>query len=224
MRPTLQYILDKFDYYNHLCFDGQLKRPPIRLNTRYGSMGLTQGRWNVASDGTTSWTDLSIEISVRRDLPEMEYIDTLVHEMIHYYILSNNLQDDSPHGKLFHRKMEEITRRHGIRITLAFDPSEEEMVKTVTRYRYVCVAEMDDGHTAFAVVARNKVFEFWQLIPRIKGVKEVRWYASNRQVFEKFPVAVSPWLMMIDADKMHHYLTGAQELENTGTMVKVVGT
>lgn len=224
MRPTLQYILDKFDYYNHLCFDGQLQRPPIRLNTRYGSMGLTRGKRQIGPDGSTFWTDLSIEISVRRDLPEIEYIDTLVHEMIHYYIFSNNLQDDSPHGTLFRQKMEEITRRHGIRITLAFDPSEEEMVKTVTRYRYVCVAEMDDDRTAFAVVARSKVFEFWQLIPRIKGVRVVHWYASNRQIFEKFPVAVSPWLMMIDADKMHHYLTGAQELENTGTEVKVVGT
>ncbi len=223
MRPTLQYILDKFDYYNRLCFAGQLKRPPIRLNTRYASMGLTKGRRINAPDGKSYWTDLSIEISIRRDLPEIEYIDTLVHEMIHYYILSNNLHDDSPHGSLFHQKMEEITRKHGIRITIAFDPSEEEMVKSITRYRYVCVAEMDDGHMAFAVVARSKVFEFWPLMSRIKGVKEVHWYASNRQIFEIFPVAVSPRLMIIEADKIHHYLTGAQELENTGSVIRPIG-
>ena len=113
MRPTLQYIIEKFDYYNKLCFSGQLQRPPIRLNTRYSTMGITKGKQRIDSNGLPYWSDLSIEISVRRDLPEYEYIDTLVHEMIHYYIFSNNLVDDSPHGTLFRRKMDEITQKYG---------------------------------------------------------------------------------------------------------------
>ncbi len=221
MRPTLQYILEKFDYYNKLCFDGRLQRPPIRLNTRYSSMGITKGERRTGADGKPYFTNLCIEISVRCDLPEYEYIDTLIHEMIHYYILSNGLVDDSPHGTLFHEKMEEITRKHGIRITIAFDPTEEEMVNTITRYRYVCVAEHNDGHMLFAVVARNKLFQFWESIPRMEGIIEVRWYVSNRQIFEQFPVAVSPRLMYVDADKIHHYLTGALQLENTGDTIRV---
>lgn len=221
MRPTLEYIIDRFDYYNQLCFDGALKRPPIRLNTRYATMGTTRGELRLGLDGKTNWTNITIEISARRDLPEYEYTDTLVHEMIHYYIMSNNLEDDSPHGTLFHRKMDEISQRYGIRITIAFDPSEEEMVNTRTRNRFVCTAESDDGHMLFAVIARNKMFQFWDLIHRIKGISNVRWYVSNRQIFENFPVAVSPNLMYIDADKLHHYLTGAKELENTGTLIRV---
>ena len=221
MRPTLQYIIEMFDYYNKLCFGGQLQRPPIRLNTRYSTMGITKGKQRIDSNGLPYWSDLSIEISVRRDLPEYEYIDTLVHEMIHYYIFSNNLVDDSPHGTLFRRKMDEITQKYGIRITITFDPTEEEMIKTTTRYRYICVAEMKDGRVLFAVVAKNKLFQFWESIPRMESVSEVHWYASNRQIFEKFPVAVSPRLMYIDADKIHHYLTGALELENTGDTIRV---
>lgn len=221
MRPTLQYIIEKFDYFNKLCFDGQLQRPPIRLNTRYATMGMTRGEQRIDTNGHSYWTNLCIEISVRRDLPEYEYVDTLVHEMIHYYILSNNLVDDSPHGILFHKKMDEIIKKNGIRVTIAFDPTEEEMVNAITRYRYVCVVELNDGHTLFAVVARSKIFEFWELIPKIQGVEEVHWYVSNRQIFEKFPVAVSPKLMYVDADKIHHYLTGAVELENTGKTIRV---
>ena len=224
MKPTLQYIIEKFDYYNKLCFDGLLQRPPIRLNTRYSTMGITKGKQGIDANGLPCWSNLSIEISIRRDLPEYEYTDTLLHEMIHYYILSNNLVDDSPHGTLFHRKMDEIIQKYGIRITIAFDPTEEEMIKTITRYRYVCVVEMTDGHILFAVVARNKIFQFWESIPQMEGVCEVHWYASNRQIFEIFPVAVSPRLMYVDADKIHHYLTGALELENKGNTIRVKGT
>ena len=84
MRPTLDYIIEKFDYYNQLCFDGKLQRPPIFLNTRYSTMGQTGGMGEIDKDGKLHWSELRIEISVRRDLPEYEYIDTLVHEMIHY--------------------------------------------------------------------------------------------------------------------------------------------
>lgn len=223
MRPTLQYFIEKFEFYNQLCFGGKLTIPPIRLNTRKAIMGVTKGQCHIDERGNGHWENISIEISVRMDLPEYEYIDTLVHEMIHYYIMSNNMTDDSPHGSLFRAKMEEITRKHGIRITIAFEPSEEELVKTKTRYRYVCVAEDVDGQMYFAVVARNKVFDFWEMLPQIERMKEVHWYLSDRAIFDKFPVAVSPRLMLIDADKIHHYLTGAMELENTGDVIKVKG-
>ena len=43
MRPTLDYIVERFDYFNQLCFGGELQRPPIKLNTRYATMGYTSG-------------------------------------------------------------------------------------------------------------------------------------------------------------------------------------
>lgn len=221
MRPTLDYITERFDYFNRLCFGGQLRRPPIKLNTRHASMGLTRGRLTTDEDGKSHWEDLRIEISVRHDLPEYEYTDTLVHEMIHYHIMSADLEDDSPHGTLFRQKMEEISRQHGIRITISFDPSEEQMVGTRTRWRYVCTAEATDGHMLVAVVARNKVGLFWNIIPKIEGVSNVRWYASDRQIFEKYPVAVSPRLFCIDADRLHHYLIGAVELENSNGTIRI---
>ncbi|MBO4550403.1 MAG: SprT-like domain-containing protein, partial [Bacteroidaceae bacterium] len=209
---TLDYITERFDFFNRLCFDGKLQRPPITLNTRYSQMGATKCKVVLDKDGKPYNTDFSMEISIRRDLPEEEFTDTLLHEMIHYYIIYNNLQDDSVHGTLFRQKMDEITTKYGIRITISFDPSDEEMVNTRTRNRYVCTAESDDGKMLFAVVARNKVPQLWDAIPKMQGVTNVRWYVSDRQIFEKFPVIVSPRLFHIDADKLHHYLTGAEEL------------
>lgn len=221
MRPTLQQVKEKFDFYNKLCFDGKLPTPPIKLNMRYEEMGVTKAHAVYHEDGSITYENLSIEISVRRDLPEIEYIDTLVHEMIHYYIFVNNLQDTSTHGKIFRAKMKEITDKYGIRITIAFDPKEEELIETKSdRYRYICVLDFDDERLGVAVVARGKIFEFWKLFPQLNHIREVKWYASNRAIFELFPTTVSPSYTNIDADKLQHYLTGAVELENTGKVIR----
>lgn len=221
MRPSLEYIKEKFEYYNKLCFDGKLPMPPIKLNLRYGQMGVTKCKIIEGPDGTSQCQDISIEISVRQDLPEEEYIDTILHEMIHYYIAYNNIKDDSSHGVFFKQKMYEIMNAHGIRITLAFNPSEEYLVNSITRLRYVCITEFKDGRMGLAVVAKNKIFQLWEQMPYLDGVKKVRWYVSNRAIFGEFPVMVMPKVVIVDSDKIHHYLSGARELENNGKTIKV---
>lgn len=221
MRPSLDYIKRKFEYYNRLCFEGKLPMPHVKLNMRYTAMGITRFRTVVEQDGRYSNTDFSIEISIRRDLPEEECIDTLVHEMIHYFIAYNNIEDNSPHGTVFQQKMHEIINTYGIRITIAFDPSDEYLVNLTTRFRYVCVVDFEDGRMGLAVVAKNRLFQLWQQMQDIDGVKSVSWYISNRAIFGKYPVAVSPAVVIEDADKIHHYLTGAKELINDGATIKI---
>lgn len=221
MRPTLGYINERFDYFNRLCFEGKLKHPVITLSTRYASMGRTITEYRYLENGKKIPESIRIEISVRRDLPEYEYTDTLLHEMVHYYIISNNLEDDSPHGSIFRQKMEEITEKSGFRITIAFEPSEEEMIKTITRPRYVCTAESQEGDMLIAVVARNKIFQLWDCFSNMPDICNIHWYVSDRQIFEIFPVAVSPRLIKIDAHRLHHFLTGAKELTNNGTTISI---
>lgn len=221
MRPTLQYIREKFEYFNNLCFDGALVMPPIRLTSRYATMGCT--KYSIIKDhaGNLQYNNFSIEISIRRDLPEDEYIDTIVHEMIHYYILGNNLKDTSPHGVLFKAKMNEIKVKYGIRITIAFDPSDEEMVKAISRPRYVCIIDFKDERTGVAVVAKNKVFHYWDAIVKSENVRSVKWYISNRAIFEKFHTYVSLGCNIVNADKVQHYLTGALELERINDRIRI---
>ena len=117
--------------------------------------------------------------------------------------------------------MNHIMNTYGIKVTIAFDPTDEYLVNSITRTRYICVSEFEDGRMGLAVVAKNKIFQFWNLIPQITGIKDVRWYVSNRAIFQKFPVMVSPNLTIIDSDKIHHYLTGAKELINNGTTITI---
>ncbi len=220
MRATLDYVREKFDYYNQLCFEGKLPRPEFAINSRYQSLGLTCTEWKQEADGTKKEC-FRIEISNRMDLPEVEYIDTIVHEMIHYYIEYNHIKDDSPHGLVFHAKMKELTEQYGIQITVNFTEDEEAAIaRKLDKYQYVCVLEMEDGTYCSAVVIRNKVFEWWKKCSELQGVREAKWYISNRAIFEHFPVRVNPYFVSVEANKMHHYLTGAVELENTGTTIK----
>jgi predicted SprT family Zn-dependent metalloprotease len=223
MRPTLQYIEEKFEYFNNLCFGGILTMPPIRLTLRYATMGCTKFDTNIDKNGNITNSNFSIEISIRKDLPEEEYIDTIIHEMIHYYIFSNNLHDTSLHGDLFKAKMNEIMEKFGIRVSIAFNPSDEDLVKERSHPHYVCVIDFADNTLGMAVVAKNKLFSFWDAISEQDKVRDVKWFISDRAIFRKFPTQVSLGCLIIDADKVHHYLTGALELERVNNIIRVKG-
>ncbi|MDE6670391.1 MAG: SprT-like domain-containing protein [Muribaculaceae bacterium] len=218
MRPTLEYLYTKFDYFNKLCFYGQLQRPIIQLSTRKGALGRTCCETDRDSGKKTVW----IEISVRQNLPEEEYIDTLLHEMIHYYIQTNNLRDDAAHGSLFKAEMNRITATYGLRITIEYAPSEEELVNTISRWRYVCIATFNDGHKAVAVVAKNKLFYFWEVISSLPDLSVAEWYISDRAIFEQYPLSSHLRLFPIESVKIPLYLTGAKPLKKVGNIIQVV--
>ena len=222
MVPSLKYVEEKFDYYNKLCFGGQLHRPPIRLNTRHGSLGITKCKMMRLNDGSIHYTDFSIEISVREDLPEEEYIDTIVHEMIHYYILSNDIQDDSKHGSIFQKIMHELSQKYGIRITIAYEPSDEELIHKIgSRWRYICVVAFKNGTFGIIVVAKTKLFEMWNAAYNSSDFISVKWYVSNRCIFSVFPVSVSLNPVRLERRRILSYLIGAYELERNGNCISV---
>lgn len=221
MRPTQEYLNERFAYYNRLCFGGLLPVVPLQLNTRFSQMGVT--RWHTVRqpDGSSVATDVSIEISVRHDRTAEDYDNTLVHEMIHLYILANRLDDDSPHGRLFRAKQAELNSRYGLHITTCLTPSVEELIAGHSRTRYVCTAELTDGRSALAVVARGKVWELWDAISKLPGVESVTWYVSDRSIFATFPTVIEPDLLIIDDGTLRHYLTGARQLQRLGNTIRL---
>ena len=144
--------------------------------------------------------------------------------MIHYYIELNNIQDDSPHGTKFRSIMKDISEKYGIRITIEYNEDEEALIARQTDgNRYVCVIENKDGTTSIGVVIRDKVFQYWELLQQHPDVSQVKWYISNRAIFEHFPARIKPVFVKLDAAKIQYFLFGALELENTGTVIKPIG-
>lgn len=220
MLPTIKFIQERFDYFNALCFDGKLPKPRIGLNNRATSAGLTHYKKKKDIFGKTKFYDIWIEISTRLDLPQEEFDKTIVHEMIHYYILHNHLQDDSPHGRIFRTKMKELNDKFGLGIGIKFNAPDELMINTITTTRYIFVGELKDDGIGMTVVSRTRIFELWDFFAKCDLFVRRRWYASNRAIFQKYPAAQKPKFYRIEADKMQEYLTGAVELERKGNVIQ----
>ena len=218
MRPTISYIRDTFAKYNDLAFGGSLPEPPFFL-VASKTFGRTCG-WERRMPDGSSVRGASIKISLRYVMPEEEYIDTIVHEMIHYYIWMNRLQDDGSHGHLFLSMMNDISRKCGIRISVAGEITEEMLLQEPARLRYICVAVFENGQVAMSVVPRGKLFQLWDAFDSVKEISSVTWYASSDPFFGQFPTTVSPRLLGIDGGALFPHLESAVDLENTGHTIR----
>lgn len=222
MKPTIYDIINLYEKYNKLIFNNQLPRPTLLLSDRKRGVGLTKCKTMVNPDGKKRNYDFSISISTYWDLPEEEYIDTLVHEMIHYYIAYHNIEDNAMHGKVFMKMMNEITLKHGIKISVNFTPTEEIISsgKGRERLHYICVAEGEKEDHYLIVAAKNKLSDLQEQIPKIPGLKNIKWYTTKDPFFDEQPIAVSPSMREIDRELLNRHLKSANIIENQEDLKK----
>ena len=211
MKPDLIYFQEKIDHYNKMCFGNRLPKIPIVLNSRKIRIGAYRRVDQRDGEGNVS-TMRCFEFSIRYDLPEEEFIDTIVHEMIHYYIDFMQLKDDGIHGSIFMKLKNEISEKYNIKITVEYEPDVEELINQLSHTRYIWMAELTNDEVAFAVVAKNRIRYINEILLNSGRFDNVRWFASNRNIFSTFPTNVNPRYHIISAEKLRHYLTGAEEI------------
>ena len=93
--------------------------------------------------------------------------NVVVHEMIHYYIHYNNIQDTSAHGAVFRKMMNDINTRFKRHITISDRsalPGAE--INQQTKLYLVCVASLKSGETGVAVCVCSRAFEIYDELPR----------------------------------------------------------
>ena len=74
-------------------------------------------------------TDFILRINTRADLPEELVEDTILHEMIHYFIAVNQLHDTRTHGQIFRREMKRINEMGGRHISISYRPNSEQLAQ-----------------------------------------------------------------------------------------------
>jgi predicted SprT family Zn-dependent metalloprotease len=128
VKPSLEYIQAHFDAYNQQYFGGSLPTLPIKLSHARGFLGkVTFVKRRTWLFGPYKNEKFVLRINVGIDLPEEVVQDTILHEMIHYYIAVNQIRDTSAHGKLFRAEMARINKegnRH-IRISYRLQPEQK---------------------------------------------------------------------------------------------------
>lgn len=201
MKATLEYIEKRFEEYNALYFGGSLPPVSIKLSHAKGFLGkLSYQRCKDGLFGRYRNEGFVLRINVRIDLPEELLEDTILHEMIHYYIAVNQFVDSSSHGKIFRQEMERINREGGRHITLSHKLNEEQQSQAhVHKSRVVAVVHFTDARTGIKVVpSQQRHILYWhQTSQRRFPIRSIEWYYTNDEYFAKYPSSVAMKIFLV---------------------------
>ena len=221
MLPTLPYIQDKFKEYNRLFFKNKLPLLPIQIGHAKSSLGGVHFRKKRNLSGKMEFSDFRMTISDRFDLPEEEVQDTLIHEMIHYYILYHQVVDTAPHGQAFQQIMNAINQAYGRHITVSHRMTSETADKDMRiKAHCICVSELNDGRIGVTLAAKTRVFDLWKQLPQCFPIKSMRWYGSTDPYFNRFRTALKPKMYLVDEAELREHIDKAIELENDGRTIR----
>ena len=130
----------------------------------------------------------------------------LIHEMIHYYIFSNQLQDNGPHGDLFKKMMRNINVKFNRNTEI------DEKNDTEKRQHLICIIRLRGNSWGVTVASKAKLFYLWDELPKCPKVLECKWYVSNDPFFNRFPRAKSVNIYAISRQDMEEHTKNAKPL------------
>lgn len=192
MRATLTCISSKFNEFNETIFGGTLPSVTIRISDSLGKLGSfeypvrrVRGVYRPTTERPLD--RCCIRISSRLDMPENQLEDVLIHEMIHYKIWFDRLEDASAHGPVFRKMMNDINRRFNRNISVRGNVT-GELSDSDTRVKnhYIAVTEWKDGTVGMSPVCRTWIFDIHARFSALKEMIGLRWYWSQDPYFNRF--------------------------------------
>ncbi len=219
-----------FDRFNSLIFGGELKPVPIvpsRARTFLAAVKFERKR-NLFGKVTYSNVRMVVSGQILTLKTEQEVEDVIIHEMIHYYILSKEWKDDAPHGTVFRRMMDEINLKFARNISVSHKLGKEETAKKQEERRnrirkhVFCVARFRDGQIGIIVVAEARIFDFWESVKSIRDMKEYAWYMSTDIFFNRYPHSKTLKFYVITQVEIDEHVNNAVRLERCGDEIRAV--
>ena len=227
MNPTVEYIREHFDLYNRQMFGGTLPVPPIHLTNARTYMGQMTCKKRVGLFGKKHLTDFALRISRRFDFSEQELQDTLIHEMIHYNIGYNQIQDTSAHGTTFRQMMNDINARFGRHITVSHRSSREERLRLIgdrPTPRIFAVVMLADGCHYIKVVPRIRqhVLTMHRRLKSSPQVMSIAWYYAVDPYFALFPSSMGSRLQRLNMQEALPHINAATAFNCDGRTMDVM--
>lgn len=192
MRANINFVIEKFKEFNSLCFDDSLPQIELRIGVARRALGSFRYPVRYSPMKKRGNGECCITISNRFDMPQREIEDTIIHEMIHYWIWLQRLDNEPTHGPAFRAKMKEINSRFCRRITIKH-PSVEEISNSdvAIRHHYICVTHWKDGSLGVTIIARTRIFQLHRSWLSDRRIERIEWFWSNDPWFNRFPTARS---------------------------------
>lgn len=220
MLATQQYVKDKFKEFNDLIFGGKLSMPSICMSNARTFLGACTFKRKRNWMGRTVLYDFKLKISKCADLPEHELEDTIIHEMIHYYIGVNQIKDSSAHGVVFRQLMVDINRKYGRHITISHKATKEERERTTDqreKWHVVALVQMKNGKMGIKVLPRTKtsIAKYYNGVMGSGEVAEVRLFVCKDTFFNRFPASSALRVYYLSQDEINEHLKDARSLKIT---------
>lgn len=189
MRLTVEHLKEWFAEFNTAYFGGGLPEPRLEVSNSRTMLGQfrcrRQKRWPFGRPRSTGFT---IKVSAFYDTSEREYMNTLLHEMIHYHIAFRGIKDTSPHGKVFREIMERLNRDHGWNIGISARTRGWTVAGRNMRSSYdILVVRTTDGRRLVAVANPAYKERLDTMAARSAAVDSHVWYTSGDAFFASFP-------------------------------------
>lgn len=227
MTATIPYIQDKFNEYNTAYFEGKL--PPVRiaLSNARTWLGMCTSRTRRSWTGILEHYDFKLKISTRIDLPEQEIQDTIIHEMIHYYIQYFGIRDTSAHGKVFRSMMDRINRESGRNIRISHRLTAEQREQATDkrmRWHVVAIVTFLDGRQGIKLITNreDRITAWHRALSRSGRIENIEYYLEQDPWFNRFPTSSAYNVFTTDMNKVREHITGRKRLMVTPKSVSVV--
>ncbi len=205
---TLSYLRNRFCQFNDLCFGGCLPVPRLKVGNARTMLGSLRYRRERGLLGRTRLVDITLTVSAFYNLPQEEIDDTILHEMIHLFIASQNLKDDSPHGRLFRQKMDEINSKYGRHINVSHRGKLEKANTGLSR-NVIAVVHLQDGGIGVMRPSKSRIFVISRSLHLYYKVASIDWYFSYDPYFDTLPRSLKPRVYKVNIDKLTQALNDA---------------
>jgi hypothetical protein len=139
MELTVTYLQNQFKKYNALFFNNELPWILIKIGRSKRNFGIYH---TTTSRSTGKILKQHIMISKYYDQTAKQYDETLIHEMIHYYIRFKGIKDNCSHGIKFHKIMHQINCNSEFNITITGDSTnmtskiEDNKIYRIMKFTY----------------------------------------------------------------------------------------
>lgn len=218
MIPTTDYIEKKFREFNSQMFDSKLTMPPIQLSRARTFVGQCAAKKRRTLLHGTTLFDFRLKFSICFDLSEEEWEDTIIHEMIHYYIGVNGLKDTAAHGQIFRQMMENINQRFGRKITISHKSTpeqKEQLYNTKRVWHVIALVYFADGRKGLKVLPRirQRIVTYRNTLLWDKDIEKIDLYMSNDPYFNRFPNSSAFNVVLANEEEFMPHIQQAEILE-----------
>lgn len=216
MIPTIEYVQQKFREFNVTMFDGRLPEPPISITNAKTYLGVCAFRKHRKWHGRLEYSDFKIRISRRFDLSRDEIDDTIIHEMIHYYIGLFSPADMPSHSALFRRMMADINTRYGRHISVSHRLSAEQQEQATDhrpKKHIVARVVLKDGRTGIKVIPcmERHIRRYHRGMMASGKVSSIEFFQTTDPFFNRFPSSSAFTIYFLDPAVISAHLSDKSE-------------